>query len=69
MSGRFRVVACFILGLCFIIGGFFLNVWGSLQTGDAQRIFTNSGIFAVIIGLNVMIAFCVIAYYSRNPRV
>ena len=69
MIGRLTVVAVFILGLCFIIGGFFMNVWGSSQTGEAQRIFTNSGIFAVIIGLNVMIAFCVIAYYSKNPRV
>lgn len=69
MSGRFRVVAVFILGLCCIIGGFFLTVWGRTQSGQLQTIFTNSGIFAVIIGLNVWIAVCVIAYYSRNPRV
>jgi hypothetical protein len=57
-----------ILGLCFIISGIFLRIRDNAQTGDTQRIYSNAGLFAVIIGLNIMIVVFIIWYYNKNPR-
>ena len=69
MRGRWSVIIVFILGACSILGGFFLDMLSESQAENTKIIFTNTGVFFVLIGLNIMIAVLVIDYYSRKAQI